>query len=106
MKKPFGYVDHRAIHQPDNPADKCFGDLPCSADNLNDRLRHVAEDHLYCKDTLIAAADAIERMAEALDELSQPLGRSDYTVGQLDNVVRKIATDALTFERNAGLIHS
>jgi hypothetical protein len=55
---------------------------------------------------LIAAADAIDQMAEALDGLSQPLGRYDYTVAKLDEVVRKIATDALTFEPNVKVMAS
>lgn len=49
---------------------------------------------------MIAAADAIDQMAEALDGLSQPLGRYDYTVAKLDEVVREIAADALIFKQN------
>ena len=76
------------------PASACF------ADDLSNGLRHVADDHACCKATLIAAADAIDQMAEALDGLSQPLGRYDYTVAKLDEVVRKIAADALIFKQN------
>ena len=36
-----------------------------------------------------------DRLVEALRSLSQPLGRHDYTVAQLDDVVRKIALEAL-----------
>ena len=56
------------------------------ANDLADGLRH--------------AADAIDQMADALNGLSQPLGRSDYTVAKLDKVVQRIAAEALLFKRN------
>lgn len=72
----------------------------CSVDDLSNGLRHIADDHSCYTPTLIAAADAIDQMAEALDGLSQPLGRMDYTVEQLDEVVRRIASEALNFKQN------
>jgi hypothetical protein len=87
-------------NQPDNsPANGDCRSAYCSADDLSNGLRHAADDHPCCKPTLLAAADAIDQMAEALDGLSQPLGRYDYTVAKLDEVVRKIAADALILSR-------
>lgn len=75
--------------------------MPCSAADLAKGLRHAANDHPCCKVTLTMAADAIIRMAQALNNLAAPLGRTDYTVAKLDGIVRKIAADALIFQQNA-----
>ena len=89
------------IERSEPPARSGLAISTCSADDLSNGLRHAADDHPCCKPTLVAAADAIDQMAEALDGLSQPLGRYDYTVAKLDEVVRRISADALIFEQNA-----
>jgi hypothetical protein len=94
----------KTLPKPKHPAKKkAGGDCPsatCSAIDLANGLRHAADDHNCCKATLTMAADAIIQMSQALHNLAQPLGRTDYTIGKLDGIIRKIAADALIFKQN------
>jgi hypothetical protein len=42
-----------------------------------------------------------QKMREALEGLAQPVTRSDYTVADLDRIVREIASKALTLDLDA-----
>ena len=77
----------------DGTQQNCNGEAtPCDIAN---ELLHAADDHPCCKPTIHSAANIIIRMDHALQELSQPLSRSDYTVAKLDEIVRGIAINAL-----------
>jgi uncharacterized coiled-coil DUF342 family protein len=54
-------------------------------------MQRLSETHMRMTET----EKQRDRLAEALRGLSQPLGRYDYTVAELDDIVRKIALEAL-----------
>jgi len=53
------------------------------------------DNYVYTQELYNELREERDRLAEALRGLSQPLGRYDYTVAELDDIVRKIALEAL-----------
>jgi len=62
---------------------------------LRERMKANYKATLAIERMLYEAREQRDRLAEALRGLAQPLGRYDYTVAELDLIVRKIASEAL-----------